>query len=269
MLRVAVRFETDVAEAAERLRVIYQDFPKIDPGSLGARGLDARLKSQETGFGVEVQGNESSSHGDLVSAIRALNHKVLHAAMALSRSEFYVHAGVVGLSGGAVVLPGLSMAGKSTLVLALALGGATYLSDEILVFDPASGRISPFPRAPKLRDICVPYFPSLTGRFVGEGEGRFIRGFSEIARVGSSPIPPKAIILPQYAKDGDDELRPITDGEAFLALASSALNFGAHRDQSLDHLGCLREGTDAYRIFWRDPHRSAERIRCVLEGSPA
>lgn len=63
----------------------------------------------------------------------------------------FVHAGVVGWKGTAIVLPGESFAGKSTLVAALVAAGATYYSDEYAVFD-ADGRVVPFARCVSLRD---------------------------------------------------------------------------------------------------------------------
>lgn len=62
----------------------------------------------------------------------------------------FLHAGVVGWKGAAIVLPGRSFAGKSTLVSALLRSGATYFSDEYAVLD-AGGNVHPYPRALSLR----------------------------------------------------------------------------------------------------------------------
>jgi len=63
-----------------------------------------------------------------------------------ARSRVFVHAGVVGWRGGAILLPGRSLAGKSTLVDALIRAGATYYSDEYAVLDAPVERIpSPKP----------------------------------------------------------------------------------------------------------------------------
>lgn len=64
--------------------------------------------------------------------------------------RMFVHAGVVGWRGRAIVLPGPSHSGKTTLVAALLRRGASYLSDEYAVIDP-SGRVHPYPRAPRVR----------------------------------------------------------------------------------------------------------------------
>jgi hypothetical protein len=63
-----------------------------------------------------------------------------------AREFLFVHAGVVGWQGRAVVVPGPSRAGKSTLVLEMVRAGATYLSDEFAALD-RSGLVHAYPRA--------------------------------------------------------------------------------------------------------------------------
>lgn len=55
----------------------------------------------------------------------------------------FVHAGVVGWRGRAILIPGSSFSGKSTLVHALVRAGATYYSDEFAVLD-RRGLVYPF-----------------------------------------------------------------------------------------------------------------------------
>ena len=61
----------------------------------------------------------------------------------LAKHRVFVHAGVVGWKGQAIVIPGRSYSGKSTLVAELVRAGATYYSDEYAVLD-ARGRVHPF-----------------------------------------------------------------------------------------------------------------------------
>jgi 2OG-Fe(II) oxygenase superfamily len=68
-----------------------------------------------------------------------------------SRQMLFVHAGVVGWRGLAIVIPGRSYAGKSTLVAELVRRGAVYYSDEFAVLDE-TGRVHPYRRTPVLRE---------------------------------------------------------------------------------------------------------------------
>jgi len=65
----------------------------------------------------------------------------MHFQVALSaRGWLFVHAGVVGWRGKAILVPGRTFSGKSSLVLALTEAGAEYYSDEYAVLD-GGGRV--------------------------------------------------------------------------------------------------------------------------------
>jgi hypothetical protein len=77
------------------------------------------------------------------------SHIQLHVAE-MTREWVFVHAGVVGWRGQAILLPGRSFAGKSSLVAALLKAGAEYLSDEYAVCD-SNGLVYPYARRLSLR----------------------------------------------------------------------------------------------------------------------
>jgi hypothetical protein len=62
----------------------------------------------------------------------------------------FVHAGVVAVDGRAIVIPGETHSGKTSLVAALVRAGATYFSDEYAVLD-SDGRVHPFAKPLSLR----------------------------------------------------------------------------------------------------------------------
>ena len=62
----------------------------------------------------------------------------------------FLHAGVVAFGGKALLIPGRSFSGKSTLVAALVRAGATYYSDEFAVLGE-DGRVRPFLKPLSLR----------------------------------------------------------------------------------------------------------------------
>ena len=68
-----------------------------------------------------------------------------------SRKLVFIHAGVVGWGGRAIVIPGRSFSGKTTLVAELVRAGASYYSDEFAVIDQ-QGRVLPYPQPLQLRE---------------------------------------------------------------------------------------------------------------------
>ena len=65
----------------------------------------------------------------------ALEVDARHTVAVLSPQRVFIHAGVVGWSVHAIVMPGRTFTGESTLVEALVRRGAEYFSDEYAVLD--------------------------------------------------------------------------------------------------------------------------------------
>lgn len=68
-----------------------------------------------------------------------------------AREVVFVHAGVVVWKGKAILFPGNSMAGKTTLVAEFVNRGAEYYSDEYAILD-AAGRVHPFEKTLSIRE---------------------------------------------------------------------------------------------------------------------
>ena len=105
---------------------------------------------------VELRGNRVLVDGEVFRWIRrkeamdVIDAAVRSRVSVLAPEHVFVHAGVVAHRGGALVLPGRSLAGKTTLVAALVAQGAAYLSDEFAVLD-AEGAVHPYPKPLSLR----------------------------------------------------------------------------------------------------------------------
>ena len=87
---------------------------------------------------------------DLGHAFAVLESEIRQSVAAGAERRTFVHAGVVGWGGRAIVLPGRSRSGKTTLVAELVKAGAQYLSDEFAVLD-RRGRVHPFAKPLSIR----------------------------------------------------------------------------------------------------------------------
>jgi hypothetical protein len=126
--------------------------PRANPvGHAPEHGCFALVKDTDDAL-LRVMCDEHSLAGpvDLRLALGILDaqlrmHIALHAP-----NHVFVHAGVVGLGERAIVLPGRSFAGKTTLVAALVQAGAEYWSDEYAVLD-ADGLVYPYAKPLSMR----------------------------------------------------------------------------------------------------------------------
>jgi hypothetical protein len=123
--------------------------------------------------------------------------------------KLFVHAGVVGWHGQAIVIPGRSFSGKTTLVAALVEAGATYYSDEYAVFD-ASGLVYPYPRPLSVR----------------QSQGMWpkrcpVEEFGGTA--GIEPLPVGLLVHTQYQAGAKWHPSQISAGQAVLALLDNTV----------------------------------------------
>jgi hypothetical protein len=150
------------------------------------------------------------STGDLGVALKQLARE-LDAVVALEASPWvFVHAGVVGWQAGAIVIPGRSMTGKTSLVAALVKAGATYYSDEYAVFD-RQGYVHAFPKPLHLRTEQ-------------QGEPEKISAEKLGGRIGTSALPVTLIVATHYeaqARWGPKLLEP---GQAVLRLFDNTVD---------------------------------------------
>jgi hypothetical protein len=123
-------------------------------------------------------------------------------------ARVFVHAGVVGWQGQAIVTPGCSYSGKSTLVAALCRAGATYYSDEYALFD-ADGMIYPYPRPLRLRPTGDGVAPTIADLNLSPGDG---------------PLPLGLVVLTSYQPGVILQPRVISPGEALLMLLGNTMS---------------------------------------------
>jgi hypothetical protein len=123
--------------------------------------------------------------------------------------RLFVHAGVVGWKGRAVVIPGRSLSGKTTLVVGLVRAGAEYYSDEYAVLDQ-EGRVHPYARPLAVRE--------------GEGLGQTRRTVDEFGgRAGRGPLPVGLVVVGRYEQGMSWRPRRLTPGECVLELLSNTV----------------------------------------------
>ena len=91
-----------------------------------------------------------SGSADLEVAVGMLDSSLRAQLAGTVPDRVFVHAGAVAHAGHAIVLPGRSLSGKTTLVTALLAAGAEYLSEEYAVLDE-DGRVHPYPKALAIR----------------------------------------------------------------------------------------------------------------------
>ncbi len=99
---------------------------------------------------VYKNGEKVMTRGAREKALDRLNSEIRLTVAEFAVERVFVHAGVVGWKGKAIVIPAKSYQGKSTLTAELVRRGALYYSDEYAIFDK-NGLVSPFHKMISIR----------------------------------------------------------------------------------------------------------------------
>ena len=143
---------------------------------------------------------------DFEELSRLLAGELSQAVATLAPRRVFVHAGVVGWKGRALLLPGRTLAGKSTLVTALVRAGATYYSDEWAVLDDR-GRVHPYPRPISLR------------RSPEDGGGEEAIPVGELGgRAGKKSLPVTLVVMTHFDRQSRWRPRPLSPALGALAM---------------------------------------------------
>jgi hypothetical protein len=172
---------------------------------------------------VYAQADLIARSRDLEDVLRSLeSHLQLYVAEH-SRSRVFLHAGVVAWQGRAIVMPGRSYSGKSTLVAALVKAGATYYSDEYAPID-ARCRVHAYTVPLRLRPRA------------GELPKRVIPTSCDPAL---PPLPVGLIVATAYARGARWHHRTLTPGRAALEVLRHAVPARRTPERVMDRLSRL------------------------------
>jgi len=247
--------DADVVAAFDDLLVDFESAtPPEDPPSIR--------------FEVEATSSEDSDHnwyrvtaddevvysslieGSLVSHL-LMDVNARAAAACRDAATVPLHAGTVAGAFGAIVLPGASHSGKTTITTALAAAGHRFVADEVSRLDPDRLTIAPYGKPVALRSASVELLAPTIERLRRPGsrfeiDERFIPP-SELAPtttggapIAAAPVEVSAIVFPRYNAEGPHRFAPLGPAETLERLMQCTLG-----DAS------TRVGADVFRILER------------------
>lgn len=160
----------------------------------------------------------------------------------------FVHAAVVAIDGRAILLPGRSTCGKTTLTAALLRAGAVYGSDEYAVLS-SDGKVHPYPRPLYMRN----------------GAGRERTSPSELgAATFAEPLPVAAVAHLRYEPDSQYLVEPISAGVAVLRLFDNTVGAQSRAEEALDALIAATDGIRAVDGVRGEAELAVPKIRTLI-----
>ena len=159
---------------------------------------------------------------DLDTVLEAFNSDLRLFIAEFATHRVFVHAGVVAWKGNAIVIPGRSFSGKSTLVAEFIRAGATYYSDEYAVFD-SRGRVHPFRKPLELRQ--------------NSNQTQSKIDLSEIGgHSGTKPLGVGMVLMTQFKEGARWRPRKLTAGRGVLQLLFNTVSARRNPQMALETL---------------------------------
>jgi hypothetical protein len=169
-----------------------------------------RTDSQETSYQLYRNGRRIFAGGDRRDLLERFGSTISIDVAEVSPLRTFVHAGIVAWGKAAVLIPGRSFSGKTTLVAELVRAGATYYSDEFAVIDRL-GMVYPYARPLQVRE-------SDSGRQTQHP----VEEFGGIA--GIQPLPIELVIVTRYAPGARWRPRELSPGLGLLEILDNSVS---------------------------------------------
>jgi len=141
--------------------------------------------------------------------------------------DVFVHAGVAAWNGKAIIIPGSSYSGKTTLIAELVKNGAEYFSDEYAIFDE-EGFVHPFPRPLQIRE-----------------HGRYDQTQVSVEQLGGKAsdrkLPVGSVVITKFEPDAVWKPERISTGEAVVEMVPHTIAIRRNTNFSLKVLKTVAE----------------------------
>ncbi len=171
----------------------------------------------------------------------------------LSPHFVFVHAGAVEWQGQALLIPGQSLAGKSTLVMELVRAGATYLSDEFALLDN-KGMVHPYPKPISMRESSQSKQIDVSVESFG-------------GTIATNPVPLGFVFDTTYKKGAHWKPKHISPGQGVLATLTNCPAAQYAPERVLDALNTAAINTCFIRTLRGDAAAIAPLIlQSISEG---
>jgi hypothetical protein len=208
-------------------------------------------RSSEQVWSIATDNGEPTVYPKSVAIADHIEGDLHHWLATYTKDYLFVHAGCVGWRDRAIVIPGRSFAGKTTLTQALLEAGATYYSDDYAIID-ASGAVHPFPRMLRVRPIPP-------------GPSQRVDPRSSNWPIGQKPIRAGVVAALTYDADAGWDVEPLIRGMGALSLLDNTV---AARERPEDALKLMSIAmTDALAIKGTrdDAASSARRLIAMVD----
>jgi HprK-related kinase A len=275
-----IAFEGNDSLLADCLSAHYPDYPLADPSAfpdgrlhLRKRSLHERLLRKPCHICLE---DRLSFTNFPPEALLAHLEWSMNWCIA-SRANWFLmlHAAVLARDEGAIIMPGVPGAGKSTLSAYLMHRGWRLFSDEFTLLTPGTLELKPLPRLIPLKNdsievikAAVPeaeFGPQIPG--TRKGRVSHVKPTGEHLRRMHEGAQPRLVVFPRYQAGAATELTALPKSACFAELTQNAFNYVLLGQQAFEMLADLTDRVQSYRLVYSDLAAANQALQDALRAA--
>ncbi len=183
------------------------------------------------------------------------------------------HSGLVAKDGKAVIMPGESGRGKSTLTAGLAYNGWRMFSDEFALLRPETLDVYPYPRPISLKNqsigvlgarVPADHF-SRTYENTPKGTIRYLRPPEESLDQSHRPAEPRLILFPEFNPAAEARVEEAPRIEAFALIRTASVNCDRLGEAAFDAVTSLTERCPVFRMTYKSLDQGMQMVEDLWE----
>lgn len=211
-------------------------------------------------------GNNSRPKGVVVERGRVmpgLEREINRHLVGALGDRLLLHGAAVSCAANAIILPATTGGGKTTFAAGLVQRGCRYLTDEIVIIQPTTNKVVPFPKAMSLKEGSFALFESLGPDPTGPEYDRVWYLDPERLRPGSvvkRPTPIGWVVFLRYEAGATTRVDALTVGETVLGLFENTVNIKRHKEAGLDLLIAIAKKARGYRLAFGNLKEACEAV---------
>jgi hypothetical protein len=197
------------------------------------------------GFAMRSSDTVLLEGDDVAPLMPLLKEEIITGFMRARPELLWLHAGVAEHSGCAVIIPGMSGTGKTTVVTRLLLEGWRLMSDDVAPISMLTDAVFSFPQRPSRR-----IYPgrTVTEEEVGSLERETITLRTE--QLCRNPTSISAIVFPSFDAAAATHIQRLDRGTAALELLRHVRNFGDHLEGAVGRCAELARTVPMFRLCY-------------------
>nr|WP_316639030.1 HprK-related kinase A [uncultured Roseateles sp.] len=257
------RIRSDVHKVAREIASMYGDFAVCSPDTFADFHVEVALESGLRRWvnplaRFAFDGKRAFVPLPAEQAFPMIEWGLNWCVAAHAHQYLIIHAAVVEKGGRAAVLPAPPGSGKSTLCAGLVNRGWRLLSDELALYDFATGLIYGMARPVNLKNASIGVIQAFAPDAVftppvpdtAKGTVALMRPPTLSVQRATEPAKPAWVVLPKYQANSDALLCSHDKAQAFMLVAEQSFNYDIHGVRGFNAVADLLDQCASYRFSY-------------------